>query len=254
MIRKLMMGGLVLVPVGALAGLHVSSAAPQPSLEPGQELSDAEQRRAEQLERLENKNEEQRAARRARNVDTLRAMQGGWQLIDYTSTIMPDPGRQDIAFVVVGGEFLTIEIHMGYFDENDTLRSRLHQTGSYRLNFNEESDLLAQLLIGTMDVGDGFTDFQIPGVVSIYEADVHGDVLTLISEDYSRFKFERIKTGALTELLYEEVDWLPGAQEREELAATRILEASVEGDAAPVDHSTNLEKEGSPETKGPPSF
>lgn len=216
--------------------------------EPGSDETSAAQRREEQVERLARQDEERRKQRRTRNVETLRKLQGAWQLVDYNATRLPAAERQDVAFLLVSGEFFSIEIHMGYFGEQGEMKGRLHQTGTYRLNFNTDSELLAQVLIGSIDIGAGYTEFQTPGIVSVYEVYIREGTLTLISEDESRFKFERVGTGTLTELVYEDIEWLPGAERRAELAEIRALEAKA---SIPAKDSANEE---SPKVEEPPGF
>jgi|GEM_PF-2468120 len=243
--------GLLLA--GALLGLRSSATAGDaPAQDEGEALT-AEERRQQQIERLAQKNEEQRLARRNRNVETLRRMQGTWQLVGFDSSQLREAGRQDVAFLMVAGEFMSIEIHMGYFEDGKGMLARMMQTGTYRLNFNADSELLAQTLIGSLDKGNGFAEFRLPGEVWKYDVDIRGSTLLMISEDSSRFTFERVRTGALTELVYEELDWLPGTARR--AAQREAVEASADRSPhgqEPAAESEEGGDEGSPETERPP--
>jgi hypothetical protein len=174
----------------------------------------AEERRAAQISKLEVAREKARLERRASNVRTLRQMQGAWQLIGFAAPELPDSGRQSIGYLLVSDEFLSLEVHMAYFDEAGKELSSFIQTGTYRLNFNTYSDLIATCLIGSIDDGSGLTQAQDPGVLSVYTTDVQDGTLRFTEEDGSRLTFERVARGALTDRLYEKTDWLPGANLR----------------------------------------
>ena len=154
--------------------------------EPGQDEPTPAERRKAQVERIQQRQEE------------------------YRSATLVDAGRQDACYLTVAHEFLTIEVHMAYFDEQGREEGSYMQTGTYRLNFDKFGKLLATLLIGSIDDGTGLTKPQPPGQVSVYEVSFVDDALILHGEDTSRFTFERVATGALTRLLYEETEWLPG--------------------------------------------
>jgi hypothetical protein len=176
----------------------------------------ADRLRQDKLERIEERQEELRQARRNGSIEQLRRMQGAWQLVELRSSVLVDAGRHDACLVTVAQEFLTIELHAAYFDDQGNEEWSFIQTGTYRLNFDRQGKLLATLLIGSMDDGEGLTLPREPGEVSVYEVRFDRDSLVLLSDDASRFTFDRIATGALTRLLYEDTEWLPG---REPLAA-----------------------------------
>ena len=182
---------------GALAVAIPSVASPQDSPRGGQSERLLEEQQAEVERRL------------AANVESLRGMQGGWQLRELRSAVIYDEGREDVGFLVVSGEFMSIELHLAYFDEYDEMEDSIVQTGTYRLNFDVYGNLIANLLIGCVDTGDGFAEPQEPGAQSVFETTVDGEALTLLREDGSRYIFDRMATGVLTQRLYEETDWLP---------------------------------------------
>jgi hypothetical protein len=195
----------------------------------------AQERRAAQIERIEREQAAARAERDARCVEALRQMQGAWQLVEYRSAVLHDAGRQEVGFVLVSGEFLSIEIHMAYFGQTGEELQSFIQTGTYRLNFTPRSDLTAMLLIGTNKSPEGYTIPTVPGTVKVYDIDFLDGAMVLTSEDSSRFRFEPVATGALTELLYSEVDWLPGEQSRlERSAAEASAQKQVEDGSSPL--------------------
>lgn len=250
--QKMTMGLASLLLGGVFAGLNTTSSTF--GQDDAEKPATADERRQEQIEKLAQANEKTRKERAARSVARLREMQGAWQLVEHSSSSLPNPGRRDLAYLLVSGEFFSIEMHMAYFDETDQMKGRLLQTGTYRLNFGSKGNLMAQIMIGSIDEGDGYSEFRVPGYVSVYDVDVTGGVLSLISEDASRFRFERVGSGVLTELLYEETDWLPGAKRRAEREAIRALEAKHTTDPGedttdPVEDTEGPNEE-SPKTTG----
>lgn len=188
------------------------------------------QRRAAQIERLKRLQEEAERKELAANVETLRQLQGTWQLMTFTAEDLPDEGRQTTGFMTVAGEFLSLEMHMGYFAVDGEEESSFIQTGTYRLTFNDHAQLQATLLIGSIDDGTGMTTVQVPGEVSTHDVEVNDDVLQFTAEDGARMTLERVGTSILTDMLYEEVEWLPGALGREALAEAREAAAREESD------------------------
>ncbi len=194
--------------------------------------SEAERRREGQVERVRERQDELRRARIGGSIQTLRRMQGAWQLVELRSSVLVDAGRHDACILIVSQEFLTIELHAAYFDDQGAEEWSFIQTGTYRLNFDQGGRLLATLLIGSMDDGEGMTLPREPGEVSSYEVrfDARGD-LVMIGDDQSRFTFGRVATGLLTRLLYEEVEWLPG---REPAPEAEPVDASAPRDEEPA--------------------
>lgn len=202
-----------------------------------QEPTAAERRQA-QIERVKQRQAELEQELYRNAVLKLRKLQGAWQLVEYRSATLVDAGRQDACYLTVAHEFLTIEVHMGYFDEQGKENGSYMQTGTYRLNFDKFGKLLATCLIGSVDDGSGLTKPQQPGLISVYEVSFIDDSLILFGEDTSRFTFERVATGVLTRMLYEETDWLPGRvpAESEDGEPVEASSPNKPGDAkTPVD-------------------
>lgn len=166
----------------------------------------------EKIDRRKKEQADRDAHRLAGNVKTLRQMQGGWQMVELRAPDLPDAGRDDAAFMIVSSEFLAFELHTAYFGETGEEEESFIQTGTYRLNFNIYGNLIATLLIGSVDSGEGLTVPQPPGRISVYEVEVKHGSLILTAEDSTRFTFERVATGQLTLRVFEETAWLPGAK------------------------------------------
>lgn len=214
--------------IAALAGGSLALTATQT---PGQGTADQEDRlREEKIERIRERQEELLRARRNGSLESLRQMQGAWQLTELRSGVLVDTGRHDACVLTVAQEFLTIELHAAYFDEEGSEEWSFIQTGTYRLNFDRAGKLLATLLIGSMDNEEGLTLPREPGEISVYEVRFDRGSLVLYGEDTSRFIFDRIATGALTELLYEEIDWLPGRDPEVEAVDASAPAAAREGE------------------------
>jgi hypothetical protein len=199
-------------------GLAIGLVAPRGASTQESDPLDPTQSDVERAAREKNERAEER--RLTRNVQTLRDMQGGWLLSELRSTVLQEAGRQDIAYLVVAGEFMAFEIHMGYFDQRGNEEESYLQSGIYRLNFNVYGDMIAKLLIGTLDLGFGTTSPRVPGMTSVYAVEVGEGRLVMTAEDGTRFAWTKLKSGKLTQRLYEELDWLKSdGAAREETAA-----------------------------------
>ncbi len=222
--------------LGPSPSLGAGTAQEGPARDAGQnddDLTPAEKRRKAQMERIASEQARARAERDARLVNILRGMQGGWQLVDFRSPQLVDPGRQQVGYMLVSDEFLSIEIHMAYFDSAMQEEDSYIQTGTYRLNFNPQEELTAMLLIGTRKSEEGYVIPTFPGGVTAYDVMFEKVALVLTLEDSTRLTFERMGTGPLTDLLYREVDWLPGAEGRELRSAAEASAKKAEVESTP---------------------
>lgn len=201
-----MLGKTTTLSLGVALGIALSQGSQEPPSESG-DPPPAQPEDEEGLSVLE-RNALLEAARLRRNVESLRQMQGGWVLSDLRSPVLTDAGRQDIAYMVVAEEFMALEIHMGYFDPQGNEEESYLQSGVYRLNFNVYGDLIAKLLIGTLDLGVGQATPRAPGMVVVYELEVQPGQVTMTGEDGARFVWTRLRTGELAKRLYEDLDWI----------------------------------------------
>lgn len=125
--------------------------------------------------------------------ELLEAMQGCWQLIDLELPEAETASRQEIAFVLVSQEFLSIEFHLGYFDEEDFLEESYFQSGTYRLAMDDRGLLVTSTLIGSVFDDEERLIFEPPGFRRLFSAQVDGESLKLVRfEDGARFVFEKL--------------------------------------------------------------
>ncbi|MFT7671112.1 MAG: hypothetical protein ACI8X5_003828 [Planctomycetota bacterium] len=230
--------------VGAVSLLFVASCstpkpepvgpfAPPPGVFLEREDPDVEplsERRARQIASVKARRLESKVDLKERNQDLFRELQGAWQLVDYSSTVLPTPGRVELAYLLTAGEFFSIEFHMAYLNDQNYPGTIMMQTGTYRLEFNDSSQLLATLLIGSVNQSSLSSAPKQPGAVTVYEVDFNRGTLSLTTEDFSRFRFERVKADSLTESLYGNAE-----EQASEETPDESEEASEEVESAPTE-------------------
>lgn len=125
----------------------------------------------------------------------LAQMQGGWQLVGMHLPDAMTASRQEVAFLLVAQEFMSIEIHMGFFDEGQRMEESYFQSGTYRLSPDERGYMIAMTLIGAVFDERERLVFEPPGLRRRYVPTIEGDQLKLVRHpDGARFLFERMRT------------------------------------------------------------
>ena len=116
----------------------------------------------------------------------LDSMQGAWQLLDVDDTELPEEDREMSGFLLVSGNFLSIEIHISWEEFDDAF-----QTGIHEFRLNEAGELLASSMIGSYLDADDELEWERPGLMRRFNVAITGDVLSLTRDDGSRFEFIR---------------------------------------------------------------
>lgn len=128
--------------------------------------------------------------------ETLAAMQGAWLLVDID---LPDAyvgERQEIAYMVVSQEFMTIEFHMAYYEDEQAITTETYfQSGTYRLSPDDRGFLHTSTLIGSVLDPEGRLVFEPPGTERYYRVETTKKTIKMRRfPDNARFEFERLAT------------------------------------------------------------
>lgn len=140
-----------------------------------------------------------------KNAALLEEMQGAWRLIELDDPFLETANRAEDAVLLVADEFLSIELHVAYFDspQRDALLDSFFQSGTYRFRLDEEGNLQAEILIGSVTTHEGFLDFEAPGRRRPFEAEILEDRLHLTRLDRgTHFVFERLPSGRMRRDLF----------------------------------------------------
>jgi len=119
-------------------------------------------------------------------------MQGGWRLASVRLPGWDRLHRQETAFLLVAQEFMSIEMHLGYFVEED-MTEGYFQSGTYRLRLDQRGRMQAMTLIGAYaDEEDGL-EYASPGETRDFQVSFRGNELVLRGEnDRSELVFTRL--------------------------------------------------------------
>lgn len=131
---------------------------------------------------------------RARNARVLKAMQGGWMLVELEVPDLEEFERQQKAVLLVADEFLSIELHLGYYRDRLGMIEGYFQSGTHRIRFDSTGRLETTLLIGASTAAGEGIEFEEPGSVRLFEVKATEDRLELLREDGARFEFSKMRT------------------------------------------------------------
>lgn len=139
------------------------------------------------------------------NAALLDELQGAWRLVRFDDPFLETSNREEDAVLLVSDQFLSIELHVAYFDspQQDELLDSFFQSGTYRFRLDEEGDLQAEILIGSVTTHEGFLDFEAPGRTRPFEAEIIENQLHLTRLDRGTlFVFERIPSRRMRRDLF----------------------------------------------------
>jgi len=128
------------------------------------------------------------------DVATLEKMQGGWRLASIHLPGWDRQYRQETAFLLVAQEFMSIEMHLGYFIEEE-MTEGYFQSATYRLRFDERGRMQAMTLIGAYSDEEEGLEYARPGETRSFRVSFREDELVLRGEpDRSELVFTRLAT------------------------------------------------------------
>lgn len=121
------------------------------------------------------------------------AMQGVWHLTEYKTTKLPSDGRSEAGYCMVAGNFLSIEIHIGWISEDGVRYNRKDfQTGIHRFELDQTGRMETATVIGCFQNQGYQLGFEQPGFKRTYRVEAVGDSMTLYNDDGSKLSFERL--------------------------------------------------------------
>lgn len=120
-------------------------------------------------------------------------MQGSWRLTAYETPFLEKEYRQDVGFLVVSGNYFSLEIHIGWTVSNGSkLDHRDFISGTHRFELDERSHITTSTVIGSSFDKRGNLVFEQPGTHREYDVDVAGSRMVLKSTDGRKLTFERL--------------------------------------------------------------
>ena len=126
---------------------------------------------------------------------TIERLQGGWVLRDLEAPSFEKNLRQERAIMVVGGSFLSMEVHLAWdLRDGDEWIDGYFQSGTSRLSMESNGDLLAKAMIGASTDEEYSLQFESPGKERRYQVSFFGEnEVTLRVQDGPMFRFARMR-------------------------------------------------------------
>lgn len=119
-------------------------------------------------------------------------MQGPWKLAELNLPADSGALRSDAGFCIISGDYLSIELHVGWVGESRNLVGRTFQSGMHHFEIDDTGRIRTSTLIGSFIAKDGALDFERPGTARSYHAAVAANRLTLTRDDGQVLVFSRV--------------------------------------------------------------
>lgn len=119
-------------------------------------------------------------------------MQGPWKLAELRLPSGNGDLRSDAGFCIVSGDYLSIELHVGWLGESRNLIGRTFQSGMHHFEIDDTGRIQTSTLIGSFITKDGELDFERPGTARNYHAAVAANRLSLTRDDGQVLVFNRV--------------------------------------------------------------
>ena len=126
-------------------------------------------------------------------VPILKDLQGAWKLVEFTSRNVRTERRQEVGYLLVSGEFLSFECHLGWMDDGGKRDASTFFSGTHTLELRQDGVMVLTSLIGSSVDPVGLPMFEEPGRTREYKVKFEGTKLTLVRDlDEQTFRFEKV--------------------------------------------------------------
>ena len=127
----------------------------------------------------------------------IQQLQGGWLLRDLEAPNFDENLRQERAIMVVGGSFLSMEVHLAWdLREGDEWIDGFFQSGISRIWIERSNTLIARALIGVVTNEDYEIEIEPPGTERRYSVRFQEkNELILNMDDGPRLAFKRLQNS-----------------------------------------------------------
>jgi len=126
-------------------------------------------------------------------------MQGAWRLTEFSTPAFEKKDRLDVGYLLVSGNYFSLEIHVGWMAPGDLLDQRTFASGTHRFEMDERCRMTASSVIGaSIPLGRSMTDlpgslvFEPPGRKRVYDVVCLGNTMTFKRDDGAKMTFERL--------------------------------------------------------------
>ena len=126
-----------------------------------------------------------------RDAELIEKLQGMWQLLHIEDPNLPPEGRSHHGFLMVSGQFLAIEVHVAWDDEDGYPLEDAFQSGMHEFEIDRVGRLRTVSLIGSFLDEEEELDWEVPGTPRDFSVSLTGNFLTLARSDGSTLDFAR---------------------------------------------------------------
>lgn len=119
-------------------------------------------------------------------------LQGVWKLVELRTSNIRNEARQDVGMCVIQGNYLSMEVHIGWVGNDSRPDARSFQSGTHKFALNDEGQMELSTLIGAFINRAGEPQFEPPGTARKYDITVAANRLTMSRADDQVLTFDRV--------------------------------------------------------------
>ncbi len=121
----------------------------------------------------------------------ISGLQGGWVLVGVDDPLLPPDGRSQEGMLLVSGSYMSLEIHMTWYDQVGEPLEDAFQTGVHEFQLDGPDRISTTSLIGSYLDEDDALEWEDPGYTREFQVTLAGDRLILARDDGSSLEFRR---------------------------------------------------------------
>ena len=119
-------------------------------------------------------------------------MQGVWRMIELRSPDLPPAKHSEIAYCIVQGAHLSVEVHMDWLNDEGRIRRRSFESGFYHVEILEGPKIDMRSMISSFLDERDWLQFRPPGFERRYKIEIANDRMVWSREDGQRSVWERL--------------------------------------------------------------
>jgi hypothetical protein len=136
-------------------------------------------------------------------------MQGAWRLTEFSTPLFEKKNRVDVGYLLVSGNYFSLEIHVGWMTSGELLPQRSFASGTHRFEMDERCRMTSSSVIGaSIPIGRSMMDppgtlaFEAPGFKRMYDVVCLGNTMTFKRDDGAKMTFERLNDSLTRRDIY----------------------------------------------------
>jgi hypothetical protein len=126
--------------------------------------------------------------------ELVKQLMGCWMLVDIDDAEFPPEGRTQVGYLLVGQDFLALEMHIVWDTDQGVMVDDDFQSGIHEYRIDPNGVLTTSSLIGGFledEGGELNLQWEDPATLRRFQTKLAGNFLTLTRSDGSRLSFSR---------------------------------------------------------------